>query len=141
MNLACLAASLPGSTRHDEKSGYMQPSMEPVLFNARLVDQLDRLINECEELRDVTLKQAEDAIKVLTELGYRYRLAQDLHNRAATDSKLPRKPRADQDCPVCGFHTDPPHDRRSHRSQTVKAPFTDAELAAKGLRRLPGAET
>ncbi len=97
---------------------------------------MDKLIAECEELRDVALRQANDAITVLNELGYRYRLVQDQSNDAETNSNLSRKPRADQDCPVCGYQTDPPHDRRSHRSQTIKAPFTEAELVAKGLKRL-----
>ena len=39
-------------------------------------------------------------------------------------------------CPICGFDTAPQHDRRSHRHQTPKAPFSDAELTARGLSRL-----
>ena len=36
-------------------------------------------------------------------------------------------------CTICKFMTNPPHGGRSHKSQTVKAPFTDEELKSKAL--------
>jgi hypothetical protein len=39
----------------------------------------------------------------------------------------------DAPCPICEFLTIPPHDRRTHRNQKKKAPFSAAELKEKGL--------
>jgi DNA repair photolyase len=38
-------------------------------------------------------------------------------------------------CPTCGFATTPPHDKRKHRSQEFKSPFTAEELNKFGLKR------
>ena len=39
-------------------------------------------------------------------------------------------------CPICGFQTTPPHDRRTHRYQKKKAPLSAAELKEKGLTKV-----
>ena len=39
-------------------------------------------------------------------------------------------------CPMCHFKTSPSHDARSHRVQSPKRPFTDAELSAKGMTKV-----
>jgi DNA-binding protein H-NS len=39
-------------------------------------------------------------------------------------------------CPICDFQTTPPHDRRAHRYQNKKAPFSAEELKEKGLTKL-----
>ncbi len=39
-------------------------------------------------------------------------------------------------CPICGFQTMPPHDKRAHRYQKKKAPLSAAELTEKGLAKL-----
>jgi DNA-binding protein H-NS len=38
-------------------------------------------------------------------------------------------------CPICDFQTTPPHDRRAHRYQNKKAPFSAEELNEKGLTK------
>ncbi len=39
-------------------------------------------------------------------------------------------------CPICGFQTTPPHDRRTHRYQKKKAPLSAQELKEKGLTKV-----
>ena len=39
-------------------------------------------------------------------------------------------------CSICGFLTEPNHDKRSHRRQGHHAPFSDDELTAEGLVRV-----
>ena len=46
-----------------------------------------------------------------------------------------RRRKQDAPCRVCGYRTVPPHDGRNHRGQDPKRPFSDAELAARGLSK------
>jgi hypothetical protein len=84
------------------------------------------------------LARAEEAIKELTALGFDYELVEPARatarkSRTAHKASAPdHHPRGM--CPICGWATNPAHDKRSHKSQTKKKPFTDAELAAKGMR-------
>ncbi len=39
-------------------------------------------------------------------------------------------------CPICEYHTNPPHDGRAHRYQKKKAPLSAAELKEKGLTKV-----
>ena len=84
------------------------------------------------------LARAEEAINELTALGFDYELVEPARatarkprnaRKASTPDHHPRGM-----CPICGCATNPPHDKRSHKSQTKKKPFTDAELAAKGMK-------
>jgi hypothetical protein len=84
------------------------------------------------------LARAEEAINELAALGFEYALVEPAR-------ETPRRPRTARKgsapdhhpkgaCPICEFATNPPHDKRSHRSQTRKKPFTDAELAEKRMK-------
>jgi hypothetical protein len=83
------------------------------------------------------LARAEEAINELTALGFAYELVEP----GQANARKPRTARKASGpdhhprgiCPICGWATNPPHDKRSHRTQTKKKPFTDAELAAKGM--------
>ena len=82
------------------------------------------------------LARAEEAINELTALGFDYELAEP--GRAARKMRTARKASAPNHhpkgtCPICEYATKPPHDKRSHRAQTRKKPFTDAELAERNL--------
>jgi hypothetical protein len=83
------------------------------------------------------LARAEEAISELTALGFDYELVEPA--RATARKPTPARKASGPDhhprgmCPICGWATNPPHDKRSHKSQTKKKPFTDAELAAKGM--------
>jgi hypothetical protein len=83
------------------------------------------------------LARAEEAINELTALGFDYELAEPAREtarktRTARKGLVPdHHPKGT--CPICEYATKPPHDKRSHRAQTRKKPFTDAELAERNL--------
>jgi hypothetical protein len=84
------------------------------------------------------LARAEEAINELTALGFDYELVEPAR-AIARKTRTARKAWGPDHhpkgmCPICGWATSPPHDKRSHRSQTKKKPFTDAELAEKGMK-------
>ncbi len=70
------------------------------------------------------MSEVETAIAKLNELGFKYRLTE------GEARKVNHAP-SDKGCPVCNFKTEPPHDRRSHKSHA--AAFTDAELKERNL--------
>ena len=77
------------------------------------------------------LARAEEAINELTALGFDYELAEPARETARKGLVPDHHPKGT--CPICEYATKPPHDKRSHRSQTKKKPFTDAELAERNL--------
>ncbi len=90
-----------------------------------------------DEAKQEAMRQAEAAIEVLNALGYRYAITEEGNGTKKNGSRRgTRKPNPDKPCPVCQFKTDPPHDGRHHRNQTIKAPFTPEELASKGMTRV-----
>ena len=108
-----------------------------------ILDRLKKLDEEraglVETAKTEALQKAQDAVADLNALGFSYRLVDGTEG-----ARLPRAvgtPGAKRQskggpCPICNFTTDPPHDKRAHRSQQVKAPFTDEELAARNLRKV-----
>ena len=83
------------------------------------------------------LARAEEAINELTALGFDYELAEPAREAARKTRTVRTGLVPDHHpkgtCPICEYATKPPHDKRSHRSQTRKKPFTDAELAERNL--------
>jgi hypothetical protein len=84
------------------------------------------------------LARAEEAIIELTALGFEYELVEP-RRATARKPRTARKGSAPDHhpkgvCGICGWATNPPHDKRSHKSQTKKKPFTDAELTEKGMK-------
>ena len=92
-----------------------------------------------ESAKNAALEKANQAIEELNALGFHYRLAEEPALarllRAKTEGETPTRKPKDADCPICNFRTNPPHDRRSHRSQQRKKPFTPKELEERGLVR------
>jgi hypothetical protein len=92
-----------------------------------------------ESAKNDALARAEEAVNELTALGFDYELAE--HAQAtARKTRTARKGSAPDHhpkgtCPICEYATNPPHDKRSHRSQTRKKPFTDAELDQRSMKR------
>ena len=84
------------------------------------------------------IKKVDRALQELNQLGFNYRIVADGHRMP-----IGRKARAGRKrgriskvaCKICKFRTVPPHDARTHRGQSKKAPFTSKELAERGLRR------
>jgi len=103
-----------------------------------VLDQLKALDEQRSKLLDSAkaeaLEKAREAIEELNELGFHYRLTEGAATRAPrTSGEAPKRTAKDVACPICGFKTNPLHDRRSHRTQQPKKPFTDTELKERHL--------
>jgi hypothetical protein len=110
---------------------------EPTIIEKikKLDDERAKLL---ESAKADALARAEEAINELTALGFDYELVEP----ARATARKPRTARKGSapdhhpkgTCPICEYATSPPHDKRSHRAQTKKKPFTDAELSEKGMK-------
>lgn len=102
------------------------------------IEQIRQLEAQRDQLRNAAHEEEvaniNEAISRLKELGFEYSLV--LKEAEKRNSRSSRKPAA-KPCPICNFETDPPHDRRHHRTQLVKKPFTDEELAERGWVKVP----
>ena len=110
-----------------------------------VLDKLKALDEEraklLEDAKKEALEAAHKAIAALNELGFDYRLVEGPSTsrrplRERTEGQAPRRQTRDIACPICEFRTTPRHDGRAHRSQEPKRPFTDAELAERGLAKV-----
>jgi hypothetical protein len=103
----------------------------------KLDDERAKLL---ESAKSDALARAEEAINELIALGFDYELVEPVRE-TARKPKTARKGSAPDHtphgvCPICTWATNPSHDRRSHRSQTKKRPFTDDELSEKGMTKV-----
>jgi hypothetical protein len=83
------------------------------------------------------LARAEEAINELTALGFDYELVEPARE-TARKTRTARKASAPDHhpkgtCPICEYATKPPHDKRSHKSQQKKRPFTEKELSERRM--------
>jgi hypothetical protein len=110
-----------------------------------IVDQLKALDEQraklIESAKDAALKKAHEAIAELGALGFHHRLVEGAATARGTKAPKektgePKRQQKDIPCPICNFKTNPLHDRRTHRTQEPKRPYTAEELAAKGLARV-----
>src|ERR1700675_1912038 len=83
------------------------------------------------------LARAEEAINELTALGFDYEIVEPARETARKTRTVRKGLVPDHHpkgtCPICEYATKPPHDKRSHKSQQKKRPFTDKELAERGM--------
>jgi hypothetical protein len=94
-----------------------------------------------ESVKADALARAEEAINELTALGFAYELVEPAGETTLRKTRTARKaPAPDHHprgtCPICEYTTKPPHDKRSHRSQQKKRPFTADELNQRSLVRV-----
>jgi hypothetical protein len=86
------------------------------------------------------LARAEEAINELTALGFDYELAEPARETARNTRTVRKGLVPDHHpkgtCPICEYATKPPHDKRSHKSQQKKRPFTADELHQRSLVRV-----
>jgi hypothetical protein len=75
------------------------------------------------------LQKANEAVGELNALGFHYLLCEEGEKPSKKGEP------SDAACPICLYKTMPVHDRRSHKKQAIKAPFTDEELKVRGLVR------
>jgi hypothetical protein len=93
-----------------------------------------------EGAKNEALARAAEAINELTALGFDYELI-ELARGTARKTRTARKGSAPDHhpkgtCPICEYATKPPHDKRSHKSQQKKRPFTADELHQRSLVRV-----
>jgi hypothetical protein len=96
--------------------------------------QIKKLREEQEKLMETAkaeaLAKVNEGIEELNILGFNYELvepgAAKAPRKAGTRKTIDHTPKGA--CPICTWATTPPHDKRSHRAQAVKKPFTDEEL-------------
>jgi hypothetical protein len=83
------------------------------------------------------LSRGQQLVKELGALGFHYRFTAVSSAKAKSPGagKGP-KPDAPSVCPICTWGTQPPHDRRAHRWQKNRGPFTEEELQRRGLVRI-----
>ncbi len=106
------------------------------------LQQIKKLDEERAKLLDSAkadaLARAEEAVNELTTLGFAYELVEPARETAPRKTRTARKALVSDHhpkgtCPICEYATKPPHDKRSHKSQQKKRPFTDKELAERGM--------
>ena len=83
------------------------------------------------QVKSEALASAQSAVDALNVLGFNYRLVE-----GSGSGKKGTRTVKDAPCPTCNFKTNPPHDRRAHKSQTTKAAFSSAELTERGLAKI-----
>jgi hypothetical protein len=86
-----------------------------------------------EQAKEEALLKATAAITDLIALGLDYQLVNGAAKPAKSGTEKILGTAKDVPCPICKFLTIPPHDRRTHRNQKKKAPFSAAKLNEKGL--------
>jgi hypothetical protein len=91
-----------------------------------------------EQAKEEALQKATAAITDLIALGLDYQLVSGASKLAKTGPTEILGTPKDAPCAICEFLTIPPHDRRTHRNQKKKAPFSAAELKEKGLVKVSG---
>jgi len=86
--------------------------------------------------KSAALEKAQAAVDELNQLGFSYRLVEGgaAATKQASGRQGTRKVQ-DRECPICQFKTEPLHDKRAHRNQNPKRPFTDEELQARNMRK------
>jgi hypothetical protein len=107
------------------------------------LQQIEKLDEERTKLLETAkadaLARAEEAIGELTALGFEYELTEYGAKTKAKPRKAAARKAIDHTpkgtCAICEYATNPPHDKRSHRAQTRKKPFTDAELEQRSMKR------
>src|ERR1700730_13666694 len=105
------------------------------------LQQINKLDEErtklLESAKADALARAEEAINELTALGFAYEIVEP-PRATARKMRTARKASGPDHhpkgtCPICEYATKPPHDKRSHKSQQKKRPFTDKELVERGM--------
>jgi hypothetical protein len=113
---AVMAEKLPKGAEKGEE-------LTPVQRLAKLDQERAELVASA---KGDALQKATSAVEELNALGFHYRLIDGDGISKTIGARTPK----DEACEVCGFKTDKPHDKRSHRGHP--APFTAEEVAAKG---------
>ncbi len=87
-----------------------------------------------EEAKTELFEQIGSAINGLADIGLYYKVVET--EQKSTPNKRMKTGKA-RSCPLCQFDTVPPHDGRTHRSQSTKKAFSEAELKDLGMTKAP----
>jgi hypothetical protein len=118
-------------TERSDKRGVIRVNEKTAIERIKELDaERARLF---EQAKEEALLKATQAITDLIALGLDYQLVNGATKPAKAGTERVLGTARDVPCPICKFLTIPPHDRRSHRNQKKKAPFSAAELNEKGL--------
>ena len=91
---------------------------------------------------DEGMKAVTTAIEALNDLGYSYRVMETKGPKMVTPKKGTGTGTGKgtmaigKVCPICQFATNPPHDKRAHKNQPTKRPFTAEEMTEVGRVRI-----
>ena len=120
-----------------------------ILEQLRKLNEEQAKLNEArakitESARDELLAEGHKIVGELKSLGYDYIIGPAVHEppkriytkKSAGEGRSAPRQKLDKECPICAFKTMPLHDKRAHRSQTTKSPFTAEELQERGLVRV-----
>ena len=119
----------------------MELMMAEKLTALRQIEKLDEeRAKLLESAKADALARAEEAVIELAALGFDYELVEPAREKARK-TRTARKVLAPDHhpkgtCPICEYATKPPHDKRSHKSQQKKRPFTADELHQRSLVRV-----
>ena len=112
---------------------------KPATAQTSLLDRLKKLDDERSKLiegaKSEAMTKAKEAIDELNSLGFHYRLTDMAQPARVKSPGASTRQMKNEPCPICHFLTNPPHDRRAHRMQKTKAPFSAAELKEKGYEK------
>src|ERR1700704_4798532 len=120
----------------------MELTMAEKLTTLQQIKKLDEeRAKLLESAKTDSLTRAKEAINELTVLGFAYELVEPAGKTTSLKTRRARKaPAPDHHprgaCPICEYTTKPPHDKRSHKSQQKKRPFTADELEQRSLVRV-----
>jgi hypothetical protein len=99
---------------------------------------IGNIVNEIESLdkrRDELIGKLSSAREAMNQQFAKW-LPAGLTSVSRSPASKSERAKKDAPCSICGFKTNPLHDARAHRSQTVKGAYTDAELSARGMTRV-----
>jgi hypothetical protein len=107
----------------------MAKDVSPLQRLKQLDDEKNKILAAA---KDEAMSLINQGLTALRGLGFNYKVSESSGRASRKGTRTVR----DVPCPICGFKTKPPHDRRAHRSQgDNKKPFTAQELNAKGLQK------
>jgi hypothetical protein len=117
---------------------FTMPEKQTALQQIKQLDE--ERVKLLESAKADALARAEEAINELTALGFDYELAEPARETARKTRTVRKGLLPDHHpkgtCPICEYATKPPHDKRSHKSQQKKRPFTADELHQRSLVRV-----
>jgi len=112
----------------------MADKIKPTIEDLTPAQQIEKHKSQIAEIaatiKEEALRKANEAIAELKAIDLNYVFCEE----GVKPSK--KGEQSDAACPICLYKTTPVHDRRSHKKQAIKAPFTDEELKARGLVRV-----